>query len=106
MSKLTDTAPERIFLLISDDEEHNAEPYPRGIDGGEITWCEEAALNCNVEYIRADLFERAEAERDALLKLLAEARDDGIDDAWITCEQGKAWVRKTDAALAAKGEGA
>jgi septal ring factor EnvC (AmiA/AmiB activator) len=41
----------------------------------------------------------ADAERDALRALLAEARDEGIDDAWITFEEGQRWLRNVAAAL-------
>ena len=55
MSKLTPlqaTAPRKIWLQISDDAEHHAEPFPRE---AEITWCEDSVTACQVGYVREDL---------------------------------------------------
>lgn len=46
------TAPKRIWLQISDDQDHAAEPFPYG---SEITWCEDSVVDVEVEYVRADL---------------------------------------------------
>lgn len=48
------TAPERIWLQISDDKDHLHEAFPRRF-GAEVTWCEDSAMDCEVEYVRADL---------------------------------------------------
>ena len=51
-NKVTKTAPERIWLQVSDDAAHCREPFP-GND--EATWCSQSVLACEVEYVRADL---------------------------------------------------
>lgn len=45
------TAPERIWLQVSDDRDHFNEPFP----GEEVTWCADSILQCEVEYVRSDL---------------------------------------------------
>ncbi|NIR52904.1 hypothetical protein GWO43_30250 [candidate division KSB1 bacterium] len=51
--KAIKTAPERIWLQISDDLNDFNEAFPPSREG--ITWCEDQVQNCEVEYIRADL---------------------------------------------------
>ena len=48
------TAPERIYLQISDDESHYGQPFP-GEYAGAVTWCGESVLLCEVPYVRADI---------------------------------------------------
>lgn len=48
------TAPARIYLQVSDDRDHESEPFPDA-HGDEVTWCADSVLACEVEYIRADL---------------------------------------------------
>lgn len=60
------TAPERIWLQISDDKCHLDEEFPHGF---EVTWCEDSVMDCEVEYVRADLVapqppDQAEARGD------------------------------------------
>lgn len=45
------TAPKRIWLQISDEEEHYDEPF----QSDEVTWCQDSVVACEVEYVRADL---------------------------------------------------
>lgn len=47
------TAPREIWLQISDEAEHSAEPFPTDHEG--ITWCQDSVLTCEVKYVRADL---------------------------------------------------
>lgn len=62
MSILTETAPRRIYLCISDDEAHYDEPWPeRYPEDEEITWSVDQPVACTVEYVRADL--RADADK-------------------------------------------
>ena len=56
--RLTLTAPKRIWLQISDDKDHRLLPFPATHE--DITWCEDSALECEVEYVRADLCVRKE----------------------------------------------
>jgi hypothetical protein len=58
---LVRTAPQRIYLLVSDDDEHYGEPFP-DCSGDEVTWSVDPALACHVAYVRADL---VDAPRDA-----------------------------------------
>jgi hypothetical protein len=52
LTELQRTAPERIWLQISDDADHKDEPFPYG---EEVTWCQDSVTSCQVEYVRADL---------------------------------------------------
>lgn len=58
-NKVTLTAPERIWLQVSDDEVDLQEPFPKPSDDCFVTWCRDSALNCEVEYVRADLVRAA-----------------------------------------------
>lgn len=51
-NKVTKTAPERIWLQVSDEATACREPFP-GND--EATWCSQSVTACEVEYVRADL---------------------------------------------------
>jgi hypothetical protein len=51
--KLNETAPEKIYLQISDDGAHFHEPFPIDLEG--ITWCADSVLDCEVGYVRADI---------------------------------------------------
>lgn len=46
------TAPETIWLQISDDEDNLNEPFPAN---EEVTWCADSVLSAQVKYVRADL---------------------------------------------------
>lgn len=52
VSEMVRTAPERIWLQVSDDESHANEPFPVG---HESTWCADSVMASEVEYVRADL---------------------------------------------------
>jgi hypothetical protein len=72
MTKLTPlqaTAPRKIWLQISDDARHHAEPFPRE---AEITWCEDSVTACQVGYVRADIAQR-------LLAALERFQDEAFD---------------------------
>ena len=51
--RVVSTAPKRIYLQVSDDEDHLAEDFPDAWD--EVTWCQESVMQCEVAYVRADL---------------------------------------------------
>ena len=56
MSKLTDTAPQRIFLQVSDEEgDEDCVFSDLQRDGAEVTWCDASMVCCEVEYVRADV---------------------------------------------------
>jgi hypothetical protein len=67
MTKHIETAPERIYLQISDTDVDAAFPFPENTD--DVTWCADSVVAVEVKYIRADL---AEKQRDALLAALTE----------------------------------
>lgn len=52
LRELDRTAPERIFLQISDDDDDRDEPFPYN---DEVTWCADSVVATEVEYVRADL---------------------------------------------------
>ncbi|NUS38290.1 MAG: hypothetical protein HOQ02_04605 [Lysobacter sp.] len=47
------TAPERIYLTLSDVASDASQPFPSNHEG--ICWCEDAAVDVCVPYVRADL---------------------------------------------------
>lgn len=49
------TAPSRIFLLVSDDKEDYDRAFPKDPHGDEVTWSEDQALDCYVEYVRREI---------------------------------------------------
>lgn len=58
MSKLTETAPERIWLQISDDEDDLNYPYP--LHHEDVTWYIDSVVAAEVGYVRDDLLEAAQ----------------------------------------------
>lgn len=69
MSILTDTAPQRIWLCVSDETDDYNTPYPElYAEDAEITWSTDQPVAVTVEYVRADLSDitKLRAERDAL----------------------------------------
>ena len=52
-SRTIRTAPERIYLQVSEDaSDHNNEfPAPHM----DLTWCSQSVIACEVEYVRADI---------------------------------------------------
>jgi hypothetical protein len=71
------TAPQRIWLQVSDDASHMHTDFPRSPDGDEITWSPSQTLDCEVEYLRVDLAAAVAPSADvATLRLdLARAHD-------------------------------
>ncbi len=49
----TITAPEEIYLCISDDPSHLDEKF----DGRDVTWCPDQLVAATVKYVRADIAE-------------------------------------------------
>ncbi|NKJ21970.1 hypothetical protein [Dyella sp. SG609] len=64
VAKVVLTAPERIFLQVSDQEWDSDKPFPVDCDG--VSWWKEPVLDVEVQYVRADLFSAAE---DGLARL-------------------------------------
>ena len=50
--ELIRTAPARIWLQVSEDEEDYDKPFPLNTE--DVSWCESHVLVCEVEYVRAD----------------------------------------------------
>lgn len=50
-NECTKTAPERIYLQVSEDANDADRPFPKQ----DVTWCEDSVVDCEVEYVRADL---------------------------------------------------
>lgn len=77
MSILSDTAPKRIWLCVSDDEDDYELPYPElYAEDAEITWSADQPVAVTIEYVRNDLSElaRLRAELSAMQLLLRQAR--------------------------------
>ncbi len=56
-SKLNSTAPERIWLQVSQDARDHKKPFPEANQN--MTWCDSSVLACEVEYVRSDLVRAA-----------------------------------------------
>ena len=54
--EVTRTAPERIWLQVSDDAADRDAPFP--VPDGDLTWCVDSVVDCEVSYIRADLLSK------------------------------------------------
>lgn len=52
-NKVTKTAPERIWVQVSDDTHDCRKPFPEPNE--DMTWCVDSVMACEVEYVRADL---------------------------------------------------
>ena len=63
MNRLTKTAPETIYLCISDEEIDTEFPFPRDC---EVTWSEDKEMITTVKYIRADLADKLRGAGDDL----------------------------------------
>lgn len=59
MSRLIDTAPERIFLCVSDDLADINRPFPVYPEDEAITWSTNNTVASSVCYVRADLHDEA-----------------------------------------------
>lgn len=78
--KLIATAPETIWLCVSDDPDQYRLPFPK--DTGEVTWAGgDCPVCCGVKYVRSDV---QSAELTALRKVAEAAekfcRAEGRDD--------------------------
>ena len=60
--ELIKTAPARIYLQVSEDVESFNLPFPDSC-GDEITWCADSVLDCEVEYVRADVSQASQSAR-------------------------------------------
>ena len=60
---LTRTAPENVYLCVSDDADHRSEEFPYNTE--DILWCEDEVVVATVKYVRSDLVDslRADAAR-------------------------------------------
>ena len=71
VSQLVRTAPEVIYLQVSDDANHVSETFPDYHE--EITWSQNSVLDCEVKYVRADLALHATpADGDKLAKAIGD----------------------------------
>jgi hypothetical protein len=52
-NRVTKTAPEVIYLQVSDDSFDCDEEFPEPTE--DMTWCQDSVIACEVKYIRADL---------------------------------------------------
>lgn len=52
-TNMTKTAPERVYLLVSDNENDNDRGFPT--DKSEVLWNDHSTSKCEVEYVRSDL---------------------------------------------------
>lgn len=89
VDRLTMTAPERIWLQVSEDEADQAEPYPG--THNEVTWCRHSVGGAEVAYVRRDLAGRTE-ETPREYRLLTERDvikpdDEFLRDDCVTWEQ-------------------
>ncbi len=92
LPQVVTTAPERIWLQVSDCDGDEEEPFPHGVDA-EITWCQDSVMAVEVEYVRADLAHPAPAYiTDEMVDAACEAHL----LAWADCEQSGYVYNATD----------
>lgn len=53
VSEMVRTAPKRIYLQVA-DEDYSHESFPHDSED-QVTWCASSCVECEVEYVRADL---------------------------------------------------
>ena len=70
-NEVTRTAPERIWLQVSNDAYDCDQPFPP-VPDADLTWCHESVEDCEVAYVRADLAAAPSAELDALQQKYAD----------------------------------
>jgi hypothetical protein len=66
MNRVTETAPERIWLQVGTEAHQCDDDFPP--HGDDVTWQHESITECEVEYIRADLARLRIAELEKALK--------------------------------------
>jgi hypothetical protein len=59
MNKLTETAPERIWLQVSEYDDAVDEDFTAIDPLGLVTWCQDLFVGSQVAYVRADLLDQA-----------------------------------------------
>lgn len=76
LPKVVLTAPERIWLQVSDQEYDKDVDFP--IDS-EVTWCQDSVVETEVEYVRKDLAQPVDltAIREVIEYIKIEISDDG-----------------------------
>lgn len=70
-NEVTRTAPERIWIQVSDDAFCCGEAFPQILDES-ITWCVDSVVDCEVAYVRADLHAALVDENIRLREQVAE----------------------------------
>lgn len=75
LKKAIKTAPETIWLQISDDTDHFEEAFPYE---EEITWCQDTVMNCEIEYRRSDIATSNISEAKALRALIEGLEEDKV----------------------------
>lgn len=71
------TAPARIWLQVGDQSHYHSEPFPS--DTGDVTWCADSVVGCEVPYVRADLIGRSPAVPEGWRMVQVEATDDMLE---------------------------
>lgn len=90
------SAPQKIWLQVSDEEAHIAETFPATDEG--VTWCRDSVLACEVEYVRADLATPPSAAPVSMAEF-EKALDDFYDaeTAWAMALEGDAALQVSEA---------
>lgn len=77
VDKLIATAPETIWLCVSDDHDHYREPFPKNLD--EVTWAvDHCPVCCGVKYVRSDVQARQLRREVALLRQVERSAKEAV----------------------------
>jgi hypothetical protein len=109
--RVTQTAPEAIYLQVSDDNFDRDQAFPDSHDG--ISWCADSVMECEVRYVREDIAasQRAEVVDEEFADIERVAQwlyRNGMRNAAATVrgqiDARNVRIRELTAALAARGE--
>lgn len=92
------TAPERVWIQISDDEHDGTKCFPD--DHAEITWCQDSVMDVEVKHLRADLVAELIAADLEYDEAFAYSGEPNMNDAHPVVMRRKAAVARRAAALA------
>lgn len=95
MNKLTETAPERIWLQVSDEESDMDRDFKDRYGQTDIIWCSESGYEAEVAYVRADLLKKADQEWYGKLEA-ADARIAELEVELAQYRDEKNWTRPFD----------
>lgn len=93
VTKVVSTAPKRIWLQVSDEDAHFNEPFPEAANG-DVSWCVDSVMACEVEYIRADLSAPASPAAPGMVQVPIDRMRDYSAMLWAIPKDSVPWCNK------------